>query len=148
MMEKLFGCMRTRISPKRKKAAWQKTKRFVPLLELLEERWVPSITEYNVPDHTGGHGLSGITAGPDSNLWFTDWANGEIGKITISGTATEWKLQPYLMYDNVSDIASGPLSALWFVSQDETQGPPIASRVGKVTTGTPTNITEYTPWNN
>ena len=45
-----------------------------------------TITEY------GGSlsGPSGITAGPDGNLWFTENGNGKIGKITTGGSITEY----------------------------------------------------------
>jgi hypothetical protein len=55
-----------------------------------------TITEYAIP--TGGSQPIGITAGPDGNLWFTELSGNKIGKITTSGTITEFPAggsQPY-----------------------------------------------------
>jgi hypothetical protein len=40
----------------------------------------PSITEFSVP--TAASNPSGITAGPDGNLWFTEFNANKIGRIT------------------------------------------------------------------
>ena len=72
----------------------------------------------------------GITAGPDGNLWFTEGKD-KIGKITTSGTITEYSL-PEESYP--SGIAAGPDGNLWFADW-------FSSKIGKITTsGT---ITEY-----
>ena len=42
-----------------------------------------SITEFPVP--TAGSGPSGIAAGPDGNLWFTEYNGNQIGRITPAG---------------------------------------------------------------
>ena len=44
-----------------------------------------TITEFPLP--TGGS-PSGITAGPDGNLWFTEFNGNKIGRITPGGTTT------------------------------------------------------------
>ncbi len=46
------------------------------------------ITEYWVP--TPSSWPSGITAGPDGNLWFTENSAHTIGKITTHGAVTEY----------------------------------------------------------
>ncbi len=74
----------------------------------------------------------GITSGPDGNVWFTDRHTGKIGKVTTSGTVTEYKLLSGS--SSPREITAGPSkeSALWFTDNDN---------IGKVTTsGT---ITEY-----
>ena len=38
----------------------------------------------------GANDLSGIAAGPDGNLWFTEFATNQIGRITPAGTITEF----------------------------------------------------------
>ncbi len=84
------------------------------------------ITEYSLP--SGSHPL-GITAGPDGNLWFTDNSSSKIGKITTSGTITE-----YTVGSNPNGIAAGPDGNLWFTEY-------AAGKIGKITTsGT---VTEY-----
>ena len=46
------------------------------------------ITEF--PITTAGSDPGGITAGPDGNLWFTEFGVGKIGRITTAGTVTEF----------------------------------------------------------
>lgn len=74
------------------------------------------VSEFKI---TGGP--SGITTGPDGNLWFTESAG--IGKITISGTITEYPAP------NVSPsaITAGLDGNLWFTDQGN-------GRIGKITT--------------
>ena len=75
----------------------------------------------------------GIAAGPDGNLWFTEPAAGRIGRITPTGTVTEFSTGigtgsgPW-------DITAGPDGNLWFTELD-------GNRIGRITpTGT---ITEF-----
>ena len=39
---------------------------------------------------TAGSRPFGITTGPDGNLWFTEYGGDKIGRITPSGTITEF----------------------------------------------------------
>jgi streptogramin lyase len=73
----------------------------------------------------------GITSGPDGNLWFT--CNKQaLGKITTSGTVTEYTLPHSESYPE--GITAGPDGNLWFTES-------VGNRIGKITTsGT---ITEY-----
>src|SRR5690349_6951631 len=54
-----------------------------------------------------------ITAGPDGNLWFTEYLGDRIGKITTAGVVSEYSsgitagAGPY-------DITAGPDGNLWF----------------------------------
>lgn len=99
------------------------------LLEFLPANAV-SITEHPIP--TGGSEPTGITAGPDGNLWFTEQAGNNIGKITAAGVITEYTVPtaiggPYAITD-------GSDGNLWFT---ELSG----NNIGKITTvGV---ITEY-----
>jgi streptogramin lyase len=91
---------------------------------------IGEITEYSLPS---GSEPSGITTGPDSNLWFTEFHTSKIGKITTSGSITEYSLPKE---SAPLDIAAGPEkeNALWFTDR-------FSSKIGKITTsGT---ITEY-----
>src|SRR5947209_7554366 len=102
-------------------------------LQPLDERILPSVTEFSLP--APNHGPAGITRGPDGNMWFTevDAVNGNrIGRITPSGQITEFSAgitpgsQPF-------DIAVGPDGNLWFTET--------ADRIGRIT---PTGkITEF-----
>src|SRR5262245_60290413 len=60
-------------------------------LQPLDERVLPSITEFSLP--TPNRGPAGITRGPDGNLWFAevDAVGGDrIGRITPAGQVTEF----------------------------------------------------------
>jgi tripartite motif-containing protein 71 len=74
----------------------------------------------------------GITAGPDGKLWFTDDFDGDINKITTSGSITQyWQTAK----DDSQGIVTGPDGNLWFTNAGNWS-------IGKITTtGT---ITEYT----
>ena len=74
------------------------------------------MTDFAVP--TAGAGLGAITAGPDGNLWFLENlqnSTGQIGKITPSGTVTEYPLNPAIA--GLGDITAGPDGNLWFTCQ-------------------------------
>jgi streptogramin lyase len=87
--------------------------------------------ELPLPDK-GQQGLFGITAGPDGNVWFTEDVGNKIGRITPSGTITEFPI-PTPESQPVS-IVTGPDGNLWFAEQDST-------KIGRITpTGT---ITEF-----
>jgi virginiamycin B lyase len=56
---------------------------------------------------------SGIVAGVDGALWFTNSGNNTIGRITTGGTVTSFS-DPSLA--NPQDITTGPDGALWFTN--------------------------------
>jgi RHS repeat-associated protein len=90
------------------------------------------MVEYTVPG-SGYVYTRGITTGSDKNLWFTKFNSSEskIGKITTSGTITEYALPAT---SRPIGITSGPDKNLWFTDEE-------TSKIGKITTsGT---ITEY-----
>ncbi len=73
-----------------------------------------------------------IAAGPDGNLWFTEFGANKIGKITPAGVVTEYGIptansQPF-------GITAGPDGNLWFTELN-------ANRIGKITPGGV--VTEY-----
>jgi virginiamycin B lyase len=75
---------------------------------------------------------TGITAGPDGNLWFGDNGKKYVGRLTPAGVFTPFAfpVKPF----EVQSIAPGPDGALWF-----TEG--LGDKVGRITTsGT---VTEY-----
>jgi streptogramin lyase len=83
-------------------------------LHALDERILPSITEFSLP--APNHGPAGITRGPDGNIWFAEidaLAGNRIGRISLSGQITEFATgitsgsQPF-------DITVGPDGNLWF----------------------------------
>jgi streptogramin lyase len=100
--------------------------RFRPEVLALESRWVPStITEFQLPPlATGAHiGAANVTAGPDGNVWFTDPAQSEVGRISPSGQVTEFPT----IGNPPGAITSGPDGNLWFV------GNFIGGSVGRIT---------------
>ncbi len=80
------------------------------------------VTEYPIP--TADSVPLGITAGPDGNLWFTEWGVDKIGKITTGGTITGYPVptanaQP-------EGITAGPDGNLWFTES-------ASNKIGKIT---------------
>ena len=63
---------------------------------------------HRVPDPTPGSQPTGIAAGPDGNLWFTQ--DGAIGRITPNGMVTEYPV------NSPTDVAAGPDGNLWFTN--------------------------------
>jgi virginiamycin B lyase len=62
---------------------------------------------------TANSGPSGIAAGPDGNMWFTEWDGSQIGRITPAGVVTEFSagITPG---SHPNGIAAGPDGNLWF----------------------------------
>jgi len=81
-----------------------------------------SMANYPVPNAEGG--LTGITRGPDGNVWFTEQYADYIGVITPSGAITEYYLT-YPVYGPQS-ITPGSDGALWFTTQ--------SGVIGRITT--------------
>lgn len=73
-----------------------------------------TITEFPLPP---GSNPSGIAAGPDGNLWFTEFSvNPKVGRITTAGSITEF---PTPRPDATpSGIVAGPDGNLWFTQAD------------------------------
>lgn len=88
------------------------------------------LAEYKLPAGSGEPGS--ITSGPDGNLWYTTSIGADkIGKITTSGTITQYSLTSG---SSASGITSGPDGNLWFTESGR-------NKIGKITTsGT---VTEY-----
>src|SRR5947207_4666187 len=74
------------------------------------------ILEFPIP--TASSYTFGITAGPDGNLWFTEYNGNNIGRITTAGVITEFAQNTV----NVGPvgITAGPDGALWFTEIDNT----------------------------
>src|SRR5215469_15546047 len=74
----------------------------------------------------------GITAGPDGALWFTNQSTNSIGRITTSGTVSNFTGNGISGPDG---ITAGPDGALWFTDYNN-------SSIGRITTGG--NVTIFT----
>jgi streptogramin lyase len=90
-------------------------------LEALEDRCVPSVTQFPIP--TLNSQPEGITRGPDGNLWFAEIH--AIGRVTPGGQVTEFTrgLSPG---SEPNEITTGPDGNVWF-----TEGG--TDRIGRIT---------------
>src|SRR5438094_6547328 len=90
-----------------------------------------SVTIYAFPFGCQDGPLYDITAGPDGNLWFTDGGVSQIGRVTPSGSFTEY---PVPTSDSgPARITTGPDGNLWFTEE-------CGNNIGRVTlaSATPT----------
>jgi streptogramin lyase len=74
----------------------------------------------------------GITAGPDGALWFTNAGNNSIGRITTTGTVTNYT------GTGISDpgvITTGPGGVLWFTNGTHSVGEITTSGAVTVSSG-------------
>ena len=69
-------------------------------------------------------GPQSITVGADNNLWFTESAGDKIGRITTTGTLTEFALATG---SGQQHIVAGPDGALWFTEKGN-------NKIGRMTT--------------
>jgi streptogramin lyase len=78
-----------------------------------------SITEFPVPLNPIGNGLVGIAGGPDGNVWFTQQAANQIGRITPSGDIKEFSVPTG--QSGPGGITTGPDGNLWFTEGNGNQ---------------------------
>jgi hypothetical protein len=83
-----------------------------PRVEPLEGRCLPSVTINEFPIPRANSGPTGITAGPDGNLWFTNSTQGQVGEINPSTHAISQFALP--MNGFPLGITAGPDGNLWF----------------------------------
>jgi streptogramin lyase len=69
--------------------------------------------------------MCSILSGPDGNMWFTDYGNDEIDRITPDGTVTKFALGEDAA---PTSLALGSDGAFWFVKG-------FGNRIGRLTTG-------------
>lgn len=94
------------------------------------------IQEYSVPSHTTSNGtvftdpnVTAMVTGSDGAVWFTEPEFDEIGRITTTGSITEYSSLPP---GTANGITAGPDGALWF---------PLGGSIGRITTkGAVTNF--------
>jgi uncharacterized repeat protein (TIGR01451 family) len=88
-----------------------------PAVEVLEGRCLPAqIAEFGA-GITAGSGPHGITEGPDGNLWFTEFNNNAIARITPAGTVTEFSLAGFQAGSDPANITAGPGGLLYFTEE-------------------------------
>ena len=111
--------------------SWVLTSMAIVLTPAIASAFTPSIHEFTVPAGSGSQPFH-ITTGPDGNLWFTEQTGNNIGKITPTGTVTEYPVPTY--NSQPGSITAGPDGNLWFT---EFSG----NHIGKITTSGA--VTEY-----
>ena len=88
-------------------------------------------------------GPESITTGPEGYVWFTEWGHnpGRIGKVSTSGTVTEYLLPSEYM--NATSITPGPAKeeALWFIDYNTKSGRTWIART--TPSGTITEVKEF-----
>ncbi|MEK7559212.1 MAG: C39 family peptidase [Patescibacteria group bacterium] len=88
-----------------------------------------TITEFPI---VNGNTPYGITAGPDGNIWFTEYYANKIGRITPGGVITIFLIPTSL--SSPEGITAGPDGNIWFTENS-------ANKIGRITpSGT---ITEF-----
>ena len=95
---------------------------------------VGGIIERTVPGTVKG-GLNRITNGPDGNIWFTNPAANQIGRMTPAGAFTGFDIPT--ASSSPIDITTGPDGALWFTEY----GDRVNGQIGRITTSG--QITEF-----
>ena len=80
--------------------------------------------QYTVTEYAGATMPFRIAAGPDGNLWFTDYPS-SIGCITPAGVITEYPAG-VTVSSHPFGIAAGPDGNLWFTEMS-------ANRIGSIT---------------
>jgi streptogramin lyase len=78
----------------------------------------------------------GITAGPDGNMWFTEFESAKIGRTTTNGAITKYPVPNTGLQNTPWAIAAGPDGNLWFTEYGGGVG-----KIGRITTTGA--ITEY-----
>lgn len=73
------------------------------------------VTLYSLPSFGG---FAGVTAGPDGNLWATDFINSAIVRVTTSGVMTEFSTPTPNMIPTA--IGVGPNGNIWFTEIQHT----------------------------
>jgi hypothetical protein len=112
----MFGVKFPSASLRKPRRRPQRPVRYVPVLHALEVRCLLStFHEYPVPDNGLGVNLSGITAGPDGNVWFTHAGtfphDGELESITPAGAITTFPQPPGT---SARAIVTGADGNLWY----------------------------------
>jgi streptogramin lyase len=74
-----------------------------------------------------------ITAGPDGNLWFTEYNGNRIGRITPDGIVTEFS-EGITAGASPIGITVGPDGALWFTEEFRVFNIGLIGQIGRITT--------------
>jgi virginiamycin B lyase len=111
---------------------WVKICRFLrqqPVSITSTARQAATIIELEIPNNAGSGGL---TSGPDGALWFTEYFDNKIARVTTSGDFTEYPIPTANSYPG--QVAAGPDGAV-LTEQN-------ADKIGRITT-TGGTVTEH-----
>jgi virginiamycin B lyase len=108
MSPSAWAALRTRRSDR---AVWFTPSAFRPRNTIGRIRADGTVKEFQIP--TADARPAGITAGPDGNIWFTEWNGNKIGRITPSGEVTEFAIPT--PKSRPSSLTIGPDGNVWFV---------------------------------
>ena len=95
------------------------SRRVRPEVDALEQRRLLT-TIHELGGLTEGSGPLVVVQGPDGNLWFTEFDAAKIGRITPSGTVTEFSAGIQARSQPVG-ITVGPDDNLWFAEFNAAQ---------------------------
>jgi virginiamycin B lyase len=89
--------------------------RLRPVVEQLEDRWVPStVTEFpSLP--TANAGPAAITTAHDGSLWFTEKGANKLGRLTTAGVLTEYAVPTAASAPEM--ITATPDGNVWFTER-------------------------------
>ncbi|MBT2446580.1 DUF11 domain-containing protein [Streptomyces sp. ISL-43] len=98
-----------------------------------------AVTEFPIP---GGGAPTGIAAGPDGALWFTEFGGEKIGRITTAGAISEYPIPT--TSGQPEEITAGPDDSLWFTERN-------SGKIGRISTAGviaefPLPSSESGPW--
>jgi uncharacterized protein (TIGR03437 family) len=118
---------------------------------LAESDRVGRITTAGVYTHflVGSYYPTGIAAGADGNLWFTEVDasfRSYIGKITPAGVVTAYPFNDELPFYAVNPIAAGPDGNIWFTVDANAAGVPLIAKItpaGVISTFSIPNTSAY-----
>jgi streptogramin lyase len=92
----------------------------------------PHIVFSQIALDTANSSTTGITVGPDHNLWFIDSGTNSIGRMTTSGQVKEYPLPSSYRCDlHEAEITTGSDGALWFVEDGYAD---YVAAIGRITT--------------
>jgi virginiamycin B lyase len=86
---------------------------------------LPGATDTPAPVCQGSPALSGIAAGPDGAVWYTDVDCNLIGRVTTAGVVTTFPIPT--PNSSPTQITAGPDGALWFTEY-------MGGKIGRITT--------------
>lgn len=91
----------------------------------------PSVSQFPYDAHVADQ----VIVGPDGNIWFTERISDYIGRITLGGSLTEFRLpSPAHRISLLGALVVGPDNNLWYVRNyyDSADGAPVSGVIGRL----------------